>query len=65
MELLISFFIYPTIYNIFSIREIEVFQNTQKNCNAKQKNLLFQTITGGQIKKYDIETIKIKKKIKR
>lgn len=56
MELLISFFIYPTIiYNIFSIREIEVFQNTQKNCNAKHKNLLFQTITGGQIKKYDIE----------
>lgn len=55
MELLISFFIYPTRYNIFSIREIEVFQNTQKNCNAKQKNLLFQTITGGQIKKYDIE----------
>lgn len=56
MELLISFFIYPTIiYNIFSIREIEVFQNMQKNCNAKQKNLLFQTITGGQIKKYDIE----------
>lgn len=56
MELLISFFIYPTIiYNIFSIREIEVFQNAQKNCNAKQKNLLFQTITGRQIKKYDIE----------
>lgn len=64
MELLISFFIYSTMYNIFQLERSRFFKIRRKIATQNRKIYYSKRLLGDKLKNtiLKIKTIKIKKK---